>query len=579
MENNSRSKIYNPEKLVNFKELINKINTLYPDNIAFKYKKTPQDKVCIEKTYSTFYNDINKLGTSLFDLGLKDKRIAIIAPNRYEWCVSYLAVTCGNMTVVPLDKSLPAGELEQSIYRCDADCIIFADKYLDTIKKVKSDNKSSLKHYICFDFSENSDGILSYSKLIEKGEELLSSGAKDYLNQEIDEKKMSIMLFTSATTSISKIVCLSQANICANIYQIGCIFGASSGETFLSFLPLHHTFESSTTFLYGLTRGITIAFCDGLKYIGKNLKEYNVAGFVCVPLILDAMYKKVKKGIEKSGKEKSFNIMTKICNFLLKFGIDIRRKVFKSILDEIDGNLRVVVCGAAPISKDTAIGFSNLGINLINGYGLTETSPVVAAENDKYKRPGSVAFPLPEIEVKIDNPNESGIGEILVKGPNVMLGYYNDEKATKEALQDGWFHSGDLGYFDKDGYLYITGRQKSVIVLKNGKNIFPEELEMLIAQFPYVEENLIYGRPTDDGDLDIASKIVYKKDIMKELYPNEPESNYHSLIWQDIKKINKTMPPYKYIKHLILTEEPLIKTTTAKVKRHEEIKKILAEMK
>lgn len=574
MRNKSREKLYNPERVDNFKELINRSVKLYPNHIAFKYKLDTKDTNIISITYSKFKKDIDMLGTALFDLGLKDKRIIVISPNRYEWCVSYLAITTGNMVVVPLDKSLPENELIDSVIRSEADAVIFDKKYVDTFNKIHEEDKSNLKTYICMDFEEKTDYILSYKVLLKRGKELIENGDYSHINAEIDNKKMSVMLFTSGTTSLAKIVMLSHYNICSNIYSLGCMAKVTDKDTFLSFLPLHHTYESTTTFLYGLYCGITIAFCDGLRHIVNNLKEYKVTGFVCVPLLLETMYKKILQGIEKQGKLKLFNRMTKISNFLLKIGIDVRRILFKSVLEQLGGHLRVVVYGAAPIDKNTVIGLGNLGINMLNGYGLTETSPVLSAENDKYKKPGSVAFPMPGMEIKIDNPDENGVGEICAKGPCVMLGYYQNEEATKEVLVDGWFHTGDLGYYDEDGYLFISGRKKNVIVLKNGKNVFPEEIEILISKLPYVVENMVYDRPKDE-DIMVAAKIVYNKDIMKEMFPEVSENEYYDIIWKDIKIINQTMPKYKYIKHLIVTDEPMIKTTTQKIKRHEEIKKIL----
>ena len=249
----------------------------------------------------------------------------------------------------------------------------------------------------------------------------------------------------------------------------------------------------------------------------------------------------------------------------------------KPVLDSFAPNLRILIAGGAPMNKDAIKGFLNLGINLLQGYGLTETSPVLAGENDKYKRLGSVGFPLPGIDIAIDNPNKEGIGEIKSKAPTVMLGYYGNEEATNEVLKDGWFYTGDLGYIDKDGYLFVTGRKKDVIVLKNGKNIYPEELEILINKLPYVEESMVFGKPDKkDDDLTLCAKIVYNKDEMKQKYPTKKKENYHDIIWQDIRNnVNKSMPAYKYIREIIVTDEPLIKTTTQKIKRHEEIKKIL----
>lgn len=571
----SREKLYEAERVNNFKELINRSVKLYPNHIAFKYRLKPKDEKIIEVTYSKFKDDIDNLGTALLNLGLANKRIIVIAPNRYEWCVSYLAITTGNMVVVPLDKSLPKQELIDSVIRSKADAVIFDKKYLDIFKELKASNKSNLKIFICMDNIKDDDkSIYIYGQLIQKGKELIEDGNRSHLDAKIDNNKMSIMLFTSGTTSLSKIVMLSHNNICSNIYALSCIAKVTDKDIFLSFLPLHHTYESTTTFLYGLYCGITIAFCDGLRYVVNNLKEYKITGFVTVPLMLETMYKKILKGIKKQHKTVLFRIMVFISNTLLKFGIDIRRKLFKSIIDQLGGHLRVIVYGAASMDKNTIKGLSSIGINMLNGYGLTETSPVLSAENDKYKRPGSVAFPMPGMQIRIDNPDEKGVGEICAKGPCVMLGYYNNEAATKEAIKDGWFHTGDLGYYDKDGYLFIAGRKKNVIVLKNGKNIFPEELEILVSKLPFVLENMVYARTTKDNDIIVAVKIVYSKETMESLYPDKKQEDYYNIIWQEIKKINKTLPTYKYIKHLIITEEPMIKTTTQKIKRHEEIKKI-----
>ncbi len=614
-----RRKLYDNVEIHNFRELIERYKELYSEKLAFKYKLEPKSTNYIEITYAQFVSDIEKLATSLIDLGLTEKRVAIIAPNRYEWCVSYLAITTSNIVVVPLDKALPENEIEGLIKRSEATAVIFDKEYVSTFKKLSNDASTSLKHFICMDKLDE-DFCLYYSDLIDNGAKLLNNNDTKYKEVVIDNNKMAIMLFTSGTTAISKAVALSQANICADIYALSQMAKVTKEDTFLSFLPLHHTFESSCTFLYGTYCGITIAFCDGIRHVATNLKEYNITGFVCVPLMLEIMYKKICKAIEEQGKTKLVKIMSSICNFLLKFGIDIRRKVFKQILDNFAPNLHILIAGGAPMSKEAIQGFLNLGINLLQGYGLTETSPVLAGENDKYKKLGSVGFALPGLEVEIDSPNEDGIGEIKVKGPTVMLGYYDNPEATNEVLKDGWFYTGDLGYIDKDGFLFITGRKKDVIVLKNGKNIYPEELEILINKLPYVVESIVYGKPNvNDRDLSLCAKIVYNKDIMEEMYKNmqddenvrndkdsentkkaenakdvenakndelqdnkdiqnaqNKENAYHEIIWQDIRNnINKLMPAYKYIREITVTDVPLIKTTTQKIKRHEEIENIL----
>ena len=568
----SKRKLYEGEVLKDYRELVNRYKSRYANNVAFEYRHDVHDEKTIKVTYAEFANDIEALGSSLITLNMENKRVAIIAPNRYEWCVSYLAVGTAGLTVVPLDKSLPDNEIESLIIRSKVDTVIFDKKYSEVFKKINQEKKSSLKYYICMD---DTDGFIKYSEILSKGRELLLTDNNEYNNVQINPDEISIILFTSGTTSIAKAVALSQSNICADVTALSQIAKIYETDRFLSFLPLHHTFESTTTFLYGTSCGITIVFCDGLKYIQRNLKEFNITGFVCVPLMLEIMYKKMMKTIEEQGKTKLVNTMRKITRGLLKVKIDVRKKVFKQIFESLGPNLRMFISGGAAISKEAIKAFRDIGINLLQGYGLTETSPVLAGENDVYKRDGSVGFALPGIDIKIDKPNSEGIGEIIAKGPVVMHKYLDNEEATNEVLKDGWFHTGDLGKFDKDGFLFITGRKKYVIVLKNGKNIFPEELEILINQLGYVSESMVYGKPDKDDDLTICAKIVYNAEEMEKLYPNKSKEEYHDIVWQDIRNnINKQMPAYKYIREIIVTDEPLIKTTTQKVKREAEMKKI-----
>lgn len=568
----SKRKLYEGEVLKDYRELVNRYKSRYANNVAFEYRHDVHDEKTIKVTYAEFANDIEALGSSLITLNMENKRVAIIAPNRYEWCVSYLAVGTAGLTVVPLDKSLPDNEIESLIIRSKVDTVIFDKKYSEVFKKINQEKKSSLKYYICMD---NTEEFIKYSEILSKGRELLLADNNEYNNVQINPDEISIILFTSGTTSIAKAVALSQSNICADVTALSQIAKIYETDRFLSFLPLHHTFESTTTFLYGTSCGITIVFCDGLKYIQRNLKEFNITGFVCVPLMLEIMYKKMMKTIEEQGKTKLVNTMRKITRGLLKVKIDVRKKVFKQIFESLGPNLRMFISGGAAISKEAIKAFRDIGINLLQGYGLTETSPVLAGENDVYKRDGSVGFALPGIDIKIDKPNSEGIGEIIAKGPVVMHKYLDNEEATNEVLKDGWFHTGDLGKFDKDGFLFITGRKKYVIVLKNGKNIFPEELEILINQLGYVSESMVYGKPDKDDDLTICAKIVYNAEEMEKLYPNKSKEEYHDIVWQDIRNnINKQMPAYKYIREIIVTDEPLIKTTTQKVKREAEMKKI-----
>ena len=559
-----------------YRELVDRAVKKYGDKVAFKNKIVVNDeKKYIEHTFKEYGQDVKFLATSLLNAGFKKKRIALIGKNRYEWCVSYMAVTTGDMVIIPLDKSLPEIEIISSIKRSKADCIIFDKKYIDTIEKMKKENDNNLIMYICMD-NINEDGVSYYGDLIADGKKLIKEGDMNYDGIKVDSEEMTIMLFTSGTTSISKAVMLSQKNVCSNVNAMPHFVLMYESDTLLSFLPIHHTFECTISFLYGcLYCGATIAFCDGLKYIVDNLKEYGVTVFVAVPLMLEKMYKKLLVGIEKMGKKNLINILLHITNALNFIHIDIRRKVYKQIIDNLGGKLRLVLYGGAPMEKSTVVGLSGFGISMVQGYGLTETSPVISAETDFYKRPGSSGLIMVNEEVKIDSPNDEGIGEIVVKGPNVMLGYYENEEETKKVLKDGWFYTGDLGRFDKDGFLYLTGRKKEVIVLKNGKNVYPQEIEFLISKLDIVDECIVYGKPTDNNDYIVSAKIVYNEEEMKKLYPDKKQEEYYDIIWNIIKNnINSNMPNYKHIKEIIVTNEPLIKTTTQKVRRTEELKKI-----
>ena len=565
-----RMNLYEATEFETIRDVIRNAVKKYPENNAFILKNKIDKDVEYKKiTYKQFGEDIDSLGTELINLGLKGKRIAIIGKNRYEWIVSYLATVNGTGIVVPLDKGLPEAEVESSLIRSKADCIIFEESYTEMIQNIKNAGNTNIKEYICMDKQEN---FTSLEELIEKEKKLLKEGNRDFLDSQINPTEMSIILFTSGTTSMSKAVMLSHKNIASNIYAMTKCEDLRSTDTNIAFLPFHHTF-GCTGILMFLSLGATNVFCDGLRHIQKNLVEYEVSTFVCVPLLIESIYKKIWQEIEKTNQTKKVKFGIALSKILLKIGIDIRPKLFKPITSKLGGKIRMVISGASGIDPKVADGFRDFGIYVVQGYGLTETSPVLAAENVKYYKTGSTGLPMPGVELQIDNPNEQGIGEIKAKGPNVMLGYYENEEETNKVLKDGWFYTGDLGYMDKDGFLYITGRKKNVIVLKNGKNVYPEELEVLIGNLPYVKENMVFGKEKGD-DLVVSAKIVYNQDYMKDNYPDKTQEDIEKIIWEDIKEINKTMPNYKHIKNIIVTDQEMIKTTTAKIKRYEEIKKL-----
>ena len=580
------NEIYKAHEVKDFRDIIKITTQRYPNNVAYKFKKNfKKDNECVvEKTYKEIKSEIEEFSTALLNLGLENKKILLIGNNRYEWCVSYLAITTGNMVVVPLDKALPSGEIENLVKISKADAVIYENKYSDIFNKLKEDNNTTLKTFINMDLVKETKGVLSYKKLVKEGKELIKNGNEVYEKIKIDNEKMSILLFTSGTTSKPKGVMLSQKNICSNVMAMARMSKMYPNDVLLSFLPLHHTFECTITFLYGFYSGVTVAFCDGLKYIAKNLEEYKISVIVAVPLVLETMYKKIENGIEKSGKSKTAKVMGTISNFLYKYlHIDIRRKIFKSVLDQLGGSVRILYFGAAAMSKHVIDGYNTFGIASVQGYGLTETSPLIAAETDKNKKPGSVGRNPYNVQIKIVDEDDKEIkekgkehvGEIVAKGPNVMIGYYENEKATKQVLKDGWFYTGDLGYFDKDGYLFITGRKKEVIVLKNGENVYPSDIEFLVNRLSYVQESIIFPRENSKKEISLGIKIVYDENLIKENYGEKTKKEYEELVWKDIKEINKELPVFKRIKELIITTEPLEKTTTQKIKRFKEFDKIL----
>ena len=570
-----REPIHKIEKIENIKDMLKKSGEQFGDRPAHVYKTEVEGKFRVI-THKEFREEVDCLGTALINLGLKDKRIAVISENRYEWGMAYLATVCGTGVVVPLDKSLPENEIESLINRSEVEAIFYSKKYDDVMNRLNEEGSTKIKYFISMDLEEKQQNVYSQKELVKQGKKLLVDGNREFLDATIDNEKMGIMLFTSGTTAQSKAVMLSHKNIASNLMDIASVIKIDENDTFLSFLPMHHTFECTVAFLYAMYKGAATAFCEGIKHIAENIKEYQITAMISVPILYENMYKRLMKAIEKQGKMEKVQKGIKITQFLLKFGIDIRRRVFKDIHSNFGGKLRLFVAGGAALDPETEKGFNQLGIKMLQGYGLTETSPVIAAEDDKYTRLGSIGKAFPSLEVKLADVNEEGVGELMVKGPTTMLGYYNNEEATKETIEsDGWLHTGDLARIDKDGFIFISGRKKFVIVLKNGKNIYPEELETLVNKIEGIKESFVYGLPEEDGDYKICAKLQYDRDIMRQVYNVSTEEEVKEVLLKEIKKINKTMPPYKYIRDILVTEEDFIKTTTQKIKRNEEMKKIL----
>ena len=580
-EKDMKEKMFEAKEYNNFKELIKESTKKYKENTAFVIKEKDGTKTNI--TYEKLSEDIYNLGTMFYLMGLENKRTAIIGKNQYAWVVTHLANQLGGIVSVPLDKDLQYDELENSLIRSKAECIVFDQKLMPQILKIQENNKTNICTFICM--NENEQGFLSIPELINKGKEYQKNKnskyiqkEKEYDNVKIDNNKMSILLFTSGTTSKSKAVMLSQKNIVSNIYAMQKVEDIRPSDTNIAFLPFHHIF-GSTCMIVMLACGAKTVFPDGLRYIKQNLNEYKVTLFVGVPVLVEAIYKTIMKEVNKQGKTKLIKNAIKISNMLRKIHIDVRRKLFKSVIDALGGELRLIISGGAPADPLISKGFNDLGIKTVQGYGLSETSPVICAEDNWNIRNGSVGKPMINDKIEIINKDEEGIGEIRVKGPNVMLGYYEMPETTAEVLKNGWFYTGDLGYIDKDGFLFITGRNKNLIVLKNGKKVFPEELETLVSRIECVSECMVFGLPDEKNkdDVKLSVKIVYDKEEVKKKYGNIDEKEIYNIMWNKIKELNTTFPRYKHIQKLILTDEELIKTTTKKVKRQEEMKKIIEQ--
>jgi long-chain acyl-CoA synthetase len=572
---------YKPRNVSDLRELVKGSAKKYGNAVAFKFKDS-YGKIT-GKTYTEFDRDIDCLGTALLSLGLKGAHISIIGENRYEWGVCYLSIINGTGVAVPLDKHLPRNEVENLIGRGKVRAIFYSPAYHEMMLEIASTNKA-LKYFICMESLTDSHckdaRFLNLPELLVKGRALLDSGDISFTGAQIDRNKMSALLFTSGTTSMSKGVMLSHSNLASNVTSVTATIKAGPGDVHLSLLPLHHTFENTVGLLFMVHSGVCIAYGDGIKHVVKNLKEYKVTLLVAVPALFEVMYRRLQSGIEKSGKAKLIAALIKVSDAFRLLGIDIRKKLFKSVFEQFGPNLRLAVSGAAALDPEVIIGFDKIGLRVLQGYGLTEASPIVAVNNDFVNKPGTIGYPIAGVEVAIDSPDDDGIGEIIARGNNIMLGYYEDPGSTAETIdEEGWLRTGDLGIIDEQGFIKITGRAKSMIVLSNGKKAFPEEYEVQLNNITGVKDSFVWGNETPNGDIQVCAKLVVDKETLtleKGYVPSEAEMS--EMFDAAIRKINKTMPQYKMIRYFIMSYDDLIKTTTLKTKRpleHERVKRAL----
>lgn len=553
-------------ELKTLKDIILKKCEQYASNVAF-LEKDKVSKKFEEITYAKLKEDTMALATALVSkYKLQGKKIAVIGENSYSWYVSYLAATTGVGIVVPLDKELPANEIENLLNRSKAGCIIYSSKKEDVILEAKKKVSKDVI-FINMDKETTDNDSIALREVIEEGKKYIAEGDTSYVDYEYSENDFKILLFTSGTTAQSKGVMLSHRNVISVLEGAPGLLKVYPKDRFFSVLPMHHIYESIVGSMYPLVNGASVAVCTGLRYVSQELQETNPSIIVGVPLLLEHMYNKISKTIKAQGKEELVKKMTKLTDSLGTVGYKLKKVVFKQIHSALGGRLRTVLVSAAPVPKELVVNFEAFGINVLQGYGLSETAPVVAGTPEKNRVAGTVGF-ASNCEIKLDNTDEKGIGEILVRGDNVMLGYYEDEEATREAIVDGWFHTGDLGHFDDKGNLIITGRCKSVIVTPNGKNIFPEEIEDEIAKFPEIKECLVYGEETKD-DTVISAVVTLDEEYLKETYgKNVPElGKIKEIVWEKIKGLNKKMVSYKAVKNLKIRTTDFAKTTTMKIKR------------
>ncbi|MDD6311608.1 MAG: AMP-binding protein [Firmicutes bacterium] len=571
IDNDSRPYVQYKESrpIYSLKNMVQTTVEMYPDNIAYKEKFNPKGEF-EEITYAQTYEDVNGLGTWMMSKGLGGKRVAVIGANGYRWCSSYLAVVCGIGCVVPLDKELNAAELKQQIIRSEVSCVVFAKKHLKVFKEIFDAGDTELEILINMDSEEEIDGVYSWKKCVEEGKQLIADGNNEFLEAELDVDAMGVLLFTSGTTGVPKGVMLSQKNICADIMIMPTLLHLGPEDTYMSFLPLHHTFECTCCFLEGFYKGATVAFCQGLKYITKNMQELRPTILLGVPALFDKLYKTIMKNVKSQGKEKKLATGIKINSFTKKIGIDLSDKLFKDIHDVFGGRMKTLICGGAKVDPDVMKGLENFGFISVQGYGLTEAAPVGALNPHHFANPSALGVPLPCQEHKIINPDEDGIGELCIKGPNIMMGYYDDPEETAKVIDDeGWFHTGDVGYIDENGYAILTGRAKNVIITKNGKNVYPEEIEYYIDMNEFVEESMVYEDSNTAGDdtIIVAAIKCNDEEVAAILGENYTDEDVKKLVWDAVDKINDEAPAYRKIKRVIVRKTNFVRNSTAKIIR------------
>lgn len=544
---------------------------IYGNNVAI-YQKFENKKPYVGITYKQLLTDVNSLGTALLNRNFKDKRIAVIGKNCYQWAVSYLAAVCGVGICVPLDKELPAEELKQLVMDAGVSCVLLDKAYEDIFCDIRDEKDTDLELLVNFESGNEEKDIMSFEHLIEEGQKQLATGDRQFLDAEIDAEKMAVILYTSGTTGVAKGVMLSHANICDNLMGAPTFLHVTEDDIFFSVLPIHHTYECTCGLLIPLYMGSAIAYCQGLRHIEKNMKEIKPTIFLGVPLLLEGLYKKIWKEIKKQGKAQALKKILMLNGLSKKINVNLAKPFVKDIHKVFGGRMKILISGGAAINPKVLEFFNDIGFIAIQGYGLTECSPLAALNPDRswLMRSDSAGHVMPGMEVKVVNKGNDGVGEIVFKGPSVMLGYYNNKEATEEVLRGGWFYTGDLGYVDNDGYIYITGRLKNVIITQNGKNVYPEELENYLKNISCIDEAMVWGQNSeiDERDTIIAATVTLDEEALTEaIGENYTDEEKRDFIWEEVDKINENLPLFKKIKKVVIKEDDFEKTTAKKIKR------------
>ena len=528
---------------------------------AFEYRDENQSDKIVKVTYKEFNNDTEELGTALASIGMADKHIAMIGENSYKWLTVYLTVLKSTGVFVPIDRELPCKDIINVLKHSDSEVLFYSEKYEKWINEIK-ENVPNIKFFIGLNRKEHDGNILSYDIFKENGKNVLNQGSKIYTELKDDENKLKLLVYTSGTTGQPKGVMLTEHNLISVVYyglQV-----ADIGEKCLSVLPYHHTYEAVAGILVELHHHSCICINDSLKNVLKNLQLFKPDFIYVVPAFTEVFYKNIWNTAQKSGKDKALKKLIPISNGLRAAGIDLRQKLFKSIHDAFGGNLKEIICGGAPIRPEIGKFFNDIGITLLNGYGITECSPLVSVNRVKFNDSYTVGVVLPCCEIKFENVNSDGDGEICVKGDIVMQGYYKDAEKTARVLKNGWFNTEDYGSINKKGQLIINGRKKNLIVLDNGKNIYPEEIENYILSIPYVQEVVVKGKKNKIGqEVALIAEVFLNEEKVKELEINNVEAK----LKEDIQNVCKELPMYKRISDIEIRKEEFEKTTTNKIKR------------